>query len=240
MSGLSLPAAPAPDADRRLVVAEWRRRTEAEYRSAALASQVTLWLIQVGAPPDLIRDGLQVVEDELTHSELSAKVAASAGGGDAPPAVDGGALTLPCPNGPLTAVALALVRFFCIGETVAVPMFRMLRARATEPMCRQVLDIVLRDEARHRQFGWDGLDWLLDAYGPEIAPAVEARLPGMLAEVQQAYARDGEPTGSTLPRAVEDWGLAPTSAYAATVTKALAADVGPRLEARGLPAEQVL
>ncbi len=188
----------------------------------------------MGAPPDLIRDGLQVVEDELTHSELSAEVARAAGGGAAPPVLDGRALALPSPDGPLTAVALALVRFFCIGETVAVPMFRMLRAKATEPRCREVLDIVLRDEARHRQFGWDGLDWLLDAHEPEIAPAVGTALPGMLAEVRQAYGGVGDKPATTLPPAVEAWGLAATSAYAVTVQRALATDVAPRLEARGL------
>jgi len=137
-------------------------------------------------------------------------------------------------DGPLAGVALALVRYFCIGETVAVPMFRMLRARATQPMCREVLDIVLRDEARHRQFGWDGLDWLLDAHGPRVAPAIEAALPGMLAEVGAAYGAGAQGAATMLP-AVEAWGLAPISAYAATVTRALTADVGPRLQTRGLP-----
>ncbi len=213
---------------------EWQRRTEAEYRSAALASQVTLWLIQLGAPPDLIRDGLQVVEDELTHSELSAEVATTAGGRPAAPVIQAAALALPSPDGPLTAVALALVRFFCIGETVAVPMFRMLRAKATEPMCREVLDIVLRDEARHRQFGWDGLDWLLDGYEAQIGDAVRAALPAMLAEVRGAYGGTDEVAATSIPSAAEAWGLAPISAYAATVTQALVGDVTPRLEARGL------
>jgi len=224
----------APGIGGRLVVAEWQRRTEAEYRSAALASQVTLWLIQVGAPPDLIRDGLQVVEDELSHSELSAQVAGAAGGGEAPPVVDGRALTLPCPDGPLPAVALALVRFFCIGETVAVPMFRMLRAKATQPLCRDVLDVVLRDEARHRQFGWDGLDWLLDAHEPRIGPKIAAALPAMMAEVRQAYGGSSSRSSTPMPPDAEAWGLADTSAYAAIVNRALATDVAPRLEARGL------
>ena len=218
----------------RLVVAEWQRRTEAEYRSAALASQVTLWLIQVGAPPDLIRDGLQVVEDELSHSELSAQVAGAAGGGEAAPVLDGRALTLPCPDGPLLAVALALVRFFCIGETVAVPMFRMLRAKATQPLCRDVLDVVLRDEARHRQFGWDSLDWLLDAHQPRVGPAIAAALPTMMAEVRQAYEGSSDGSGTPMPPDAEAWGLADASAYAATVNQALVVDVAARLEARGL------
>ena len=234
MIGTPGPEVPVPESGGRLVVAEWQRRTEAEYRSAALAAQVTLWLIQVGAPPDLIRDGLQVVEDELSHSELSAQVAAAAGGGEAPPVLDGRALTLPCPDGPLPAVALALVRFFCIGETVAVPMFRMLRAKATQPLCRDVLDVVLRDEARHRQFGWDGLDWLLDAHEPRVGSTIAAALPTMMAEVRQAYGGLADQPVTPMAPDVEAWGLADTSAYGVTVNRALTADVGPRLEARGL------
>ena len=99
---------------------------------------------------------------------------------------------------------------------------------------RDVLDVVLRDEARHRQFGWDGLDWLLDAHQPQVGPAIAAALPAMMAEVRQAYAGSGDSSDQPLPPDVEAWGLADTSAYAATVTRALAADVTPRLQARGL------
>jgi len=222
-----------PDLDAGLVAVEWHRRTAAEYRSAAIASQVTSWLIQVGAPLDLIRDGLQVVDDELTHSELSSEVAAAAGG-QAPPVLESGDLTLPAPNGALVDLSIGLVRFFCIGETVAVPMFRMLRERATVPRCRKVLDIVLRDEARHRQFGWDGLDWLLAAHGPQVSAIVEGALPGILDEARQAYGGLGDGEKSALPPQAEAWGLAPRSAYAATITQALADDVAPRLQARGL------
>ncbi len=234
MSDLPAPGGAAADLDMRLVAAEWGRRTEAEYRSAAIAQHVTLWLIQVGAPPDLIRAGLQVVEDELAHSELSAGLVEAAGGGGDPPFIDGSALTFPSPDGPVLALGLALMRFFCIGETVAVPMFRMLRARATEPRCRQVLDIVLRDEARHRQFGWDGLDWLLAAHEAQISAVVGAALPAMLDEVQDAYGGACEQPLRPLSPAVEAWGLAPPAAYAETARRSLADDVAPRLRARGL------
>ena len=47
---------------------EWRARIAAEYTSAAITQQLTLWLIQAGAPPDLIDAGLAIVADELVHS----------------------------------------------------------------------------------------------------------------------------------------------------------------------------
>ena len=55
---------PATDAVR----SEWLRRVEAEYRSAAITQHLTLWLIQIGASPDLLRAGLRIAGDELTHA----------------------------------------------------------------------------------------------------------------------------------------------------------------------------
>ena len=66
------------------IAQEWLRRVEAEYHSAAAAQHYTLWLIQAGASPDLIRDGLRIVEDELTHAELSYQVYKAAGGSSMP------------------------------------------------------------------------------------------------------------------------------------------------------------
>ena len=34
------------------VAAEWLRRVEAEYRSAAISNHLSLWLIQIGASPE--------------------------------------------------------------------------------------------------------------------------------------------------------------------------------------------
>ncbi len=65
---------------------EWLRRVEAEYRSAAITHELTLWLIRIAASPDLIVDGLRIVKDELKHAELSHLVY-TAGGGSAPPQI---------------------------------------------------------------------------------------------------------------------------------------------------------
>lgn len=45
------PAVTADPAVADQVTAEWMRRTQAEYISAAIAQQATLWLIQLGGPP---------------------------------------------------------------------------------------------------------------------------------------------------------------------------------------------
>ncbi|MEZ4237604.1 MAG: hypothetical protein R3F59_15940 [Myxococcota bacterium] len=57
------------------------------------------------------------------------------------------------------------MRDFCLGETPAVPLFRAMQARAAHPAVAPVLRRILADEAVHRAFGWEALDWLLEAQG---------------------------------------------------------------------------
>ena len=232
------PPAPevAPEAGVADVVgAEWRRRAQAEYTSAAIAHQATLWLIQVGGPPDLIRDGLRIVEDELAHSELSAEVMAATGGTFAPPVIDGASLVLPGGPDARTALATCIVRFFCVGEGVAVPLFRMLRERCSVPIARRALDRVMRDEPRHRQFGWDVLDWLLLGDEVSVLRLASRELPAVLALVDSAY---GAPPGVLPPTGlgpdVMAWGLAGRDDYARPLSTCLTTDVLPRFAGRGV------
>ena len=217
-----------------IVAQEWRRRTQAEYSSAAIAHQVTLWLLQEGGPPDLIRDGLRIVEDELSHSELSAAVMGASGGTAAPPVIDGASLVLPAGQDPRGALVSAITRFFCVGETVAVPLFRMLRHRARVPVARRALDRIMRDEARHRQFGWDALDWLLLQDEDAVARRVGVELPVVLADVKAAYGAPGERQSPTMREDVLEWGLADPAEYGYALSVALDHDVIPRFSARGL------
>ena len=144
--------APEPSAR---VRQEWQHRIAAEYGSAAITQHFVLWLIQVGASPDLIDDGLAIVADELAHAQLSAEVYAAAGGA-APPAIDRRNLELPRrADRPLEDDLLtAALQVFCLNETVAVPLFAHLREATTVDVARAALDLILLDEVRHRDFGW--------------------------------------------------------------------------------------
>jgi hypothetical protein len=214
---------------------EWRARIAAEYTSAAITQQTTLWLIQAGAPPDLIDAGLAIVADELVHSRMSHEVYVAAGG-SAPPALDRDQLGLarqhPTVEGDLLAV---IVRVFCLGETVAVPLFRHLRERCTQEAARAALDRILVDEVRHREFGWDTLDWLFA--NPNAAAWVTAELPAMLAELEQSYGI-GNPTiaadSGEMTELERSWGLAPPREYAEILKRTVEKDYRPRFSARGV------
>jgi hypothetical protein len=229
-------AAAAAASDR--VREEWRARVAAEYTSAAITQHLVLWLIQAGAPPDLIEAGLAIVTDELAHSQLSHDVYVAAGG-TAPPAIVREQLGLARQREPLELDILATaVRVFCLGETVAVPLFSHLRARCTEPVAREALDRILRDEVRHRDFGWDLLDWLLTgSIASEVSTRVAADLPGMLAELHGSYGTQNPAVAGDsgeMTDAERAWGLAPPREYAEILATTIEKDYKPRFAARGV------
>lgn len=216
------------------IVAEWSARIAAEYGSAAVTQHFVLWLIQAGAPPDLIDAGLVIVGDELVHSRMSHNVFAAAGG-TAPPAINQRTLELSRRAERIEHDILSVaLRVFCLGETVAVPLFKHLRERCTEPVARLALDRILRDEVRHRDFGWDVLDWLLSEVSPiaaEVRARAEASLPAMLEGLRASYGASDEAIITDDERA---WGLAPPREYKEILARTIEREWVPRFTARGI------
>lgn len=217
---------------------EWRARIAAEYTSAAITQHLTLWLIQAGAPPDLIEAGLAIVADELVHSQMSHAVYVAAGGTE-PPAIEREQLGLARQSEQLELDILRIcVRVFCLGETVAVPLFSHLREGCTEEVARDALDRILRDEVRHRDFGWDLLDWLLSTpLADQVPDLVMRALPAMFAELDYTYGRDNVVVANDEgSMTVEDraWGLAPPRDYAEILGRTIEKDYRPRFAARSI------
>lgn len=228
---------PASDAVRE----EWQRRVEAEYHSCAFAHHLTLWLIQMGASPDLISAGLAISADELAHAQLSHEVFVAAGGSQAPQLLRE-RLRLPRDeSAPLEHDVLrTCVELFCLGETVAVPLFKNLRQEAKVPVARTALDRVLRDEVRHRDFGWTLLDWLLSTpHAPELRKLVAAELPDMMSRLRQSYghpAADAATETGAAELTAEDraWGLMPVAIYDTVLRRTLERDFQPRFGRLGI------
>lgn len=217
---------PANDAVRR----EWTRRIEAEYRSSAQTQHLTLWLIQLGAPRELIDDGLRIVHDELDHAELSVEVCAEAGA-DTPPAIRQADLEIRGGQGPLESRILeATIEVFCLGETVAVPLFRELRRHTIVPVARRALDRILVDEVRHKQFGWDLLDYLCDRF-PALIDVGRQFLPGAIDRLEKRYGRFTENSLDEVERA---WGLMAPRTYKEILEQTIAKEYRPRFGERGL------
>lgn len=215
---------------------EWLRRVEAEYRSAAIAHHLTHWLMQIGASPDLIRMGLRIVSDEMMHASMSHRTFVAAGGREGARLVRESLSLTRHPNDALEIdVARVCVDVFCLGETIAVPLFKQLREACSVPVARRALDRVLRDEVRHRDFGWTLLPALLEMpVAEEIRACILQELPLYFARIRKAYA-DVE-SEIAMDAADRAWGLMPAAKYAQALARAVDRDWVPRFRRLGFDA----
>jgi hypothetical protein len=148
---------------------EWRARIAAEYGSAAITQHLVLWMIQIGASPDVIDAGLRVVADELVHSRMSHQVYADAGG-DEPPVIDRGTLELARPPRVRPSTTCPRVAGCPAWETVAL--FSHLRAGCTG-RARRADRILATRSATATSAGC--LDWLHHPAPRFLSPRRAAR-----------------------------------------------------------------
>jgi hypothetical protein len=193
---------------------------------------VLAWSITAGLPTPLLHTAARIVRDELDHAALAHAALVALGGADTPVDLSADRLHVPAGKGLLADLSRAVLRDFCLGETLAVPYFAEMRRRATHPAVAPVLDRVLADEAAHRAFGWDALDALI-ALDPGVRPWTEARLPALRATFA-AY--EAPPDALPLTDAERACGLLDNAEYGALFARTWAEDIAPRFARRDIAA----
>jgi hypothetical protein len=158
----------------------WSRAGLMEHASIAAFARFTLHLLQMGAPPDLVRLSQEAMGDETEHARLCFALASAYGGASVGP----GPLPI---AGSLdetdTGQILAMViREGCIGETVAALEAAEGRDSAVDPAVRGVLGVIARDEARHAELAWRTVGWALEHGDAALRAAVRAELERVIQE----------------------------------------------------------
>jgi len=143
----------------------WTEAAFQEHRTGAACAASLQALITCRAPVDLTAVASRFALDEMVHVELCARLAQAFGGG-APLSYDPAALIAPAaPDGPpLLQASELIVRNFCVGEALSIPVLHGSWHAAKQPLIRAVLSRIVRDEAAHGAFGWLYLDWALDLH----------------------------------------------------------------------------
>ena len=167
-------AAELADAERRALAAWWLRAAVLEHASVASFAHFSLDLMRFGAPPDLIEGAHRAALDEIRHAQACFALASGYAGQPLRPGALG-AGGLPAPAATLAALADALVREGCVGETLAAVDAAARLAGARDPAVRDALAMIVRDESAHAALAWRALRWVLaqDADGSVFA-AVDA------------------------------------------------------------------
>lgn len=182
---------PADATERAALAAYWTRIAAFEHASVASFARVTLQLMALGAPRDLLADTQQAALDEVSHAAfaytLASRYAAPIGPGALP---YGGVFVDTSARG----VMLAVIEEACVGETMGAAELLAAADGAEEPALAAALRKAGEDEARHAALAWRTLAWLLDTH-PELRPEAEGALTARIARAR----RDGPTDSPDLP-----------------------------------------
>jgi hypothetical protein len=144
------------DSERHALAEVWLRDAAFEHASVAAFSHLSLELLALAAPPDLIEDAHRAALDEIEHARLSYALASRYSGRSLGPG------RLETRNGdPSSFESLARETFRdgCYGETVATLLAQAAAERAEHPTLREIYETIARDEQRHAELAWRVLAW---------------------------------------------------------------------------------
>jgi hypothetical protein len=161
--------APLPPASAR--AAAWATAGAGEHASVAAFARLSLQLLRLGAPSDLLRAVHQAAMDEVNHAEICWGLAQRFG---APP-VSAGAFPFPdsiAVDADLPALAAAAVREGCLAETLGAHVVSVAAELASEPDVQAALRSMARDEAAHAVLSFRIVAWALRLGGGAVKSAV--------------------------------------------------------------------
>ncbi len=165
---------------RRPVAERWRENGRTEHASVAAFARLTLDLVALGAPAELIEAANRDAMDEIRHADLCFSIARaldgrSEGPGPFPGAQHAGGL----PRWRALALAKLAVSSLIDGalhEGLSARVIACLVRSCEDPVIRDALRELAADEGRHSAHGWDVVQWCLAEGGAPVAHALRGAL----------------------------------------------------------------
>jgi hypothetical protein len=166
------------------LAAHWEREASLEHASVAAFSRVSLALLSLGAPPDLLAGTHAAAMDEVQHARATYALATAYAGaprGPGPLPFASGGISL---EG-MSHASLAAETFVdgCVGEATAALVLREAEARAEGETLRTTLGRMAEDEERHADLAWRTLAWALAAGGADVHRALEDAIEDLRREI---------------------------------------------------------
>ncbi|MGE3636810.1 MAG: hypothetical protein AB7P00_43305, partial [Sandaracinaceae bacterium] len=166
----------------------WTRAASQEHRTATAVAVSLRALIEARAPLDLLGMASRFPNDEIAHVEMCARMAAACGGGTEIMHRPNELIRAPDPTlSPLMRAADIVVRVYCVGEALSIPLLRGAWHAAKHPLPKAILGTIVRDEAAHGTFGFWVLDWALPRLGPEDRTALADSAERAIAPIQKLW-----------------------------------------------------
>jgi hypothetical protein len=162
------------DVERAELRQAWLADALLEHASIASFARFTLELLSLGAPAHLVEASQRAGLDEVRHARACFALASRFAEQPLGPS------TLPMQGVELAAtpaaLAAAVLREGCIGETLAAALARSQLEVVGDEACRTALEMIAHDEAQHSLLAWRTVKHALELGGAEVARAVRAVL----------------------------------------------------------------
>ncbi|MBS2016197.1 MAG: ferritin-like domain-containing protein [Deltaproteobacteria bacterium] len=183
---------------RAALAAQWRENGRTEHASVAAFAKLTLDLVALGAPPDLVAAANRDALDEIRHAELCFGLARALDGKAESPGAFAQAKTgRTLPRTRTMALAELAVDSLVDGalhEGISARIVAKLARRCADPKIASMMKEIAADEGRHARHGWDVVRWCLAEGGVPVAKALAgalSSLPAKMSSPMPAEARDG-------------------------------------------------
>lgn len=172
LAPIDVPSLAEIDPAQRAALAEfWTTAALSEHSSVAGFHRFALDLLAHGAPPELVMRAQRAAIEELEHARACFGLASAYAGRAIGPG--------PMPLGSVAPVASTLAELAawtvhegCVGETVAAWLASEIHEHAQDPVVREVMAKIAREEAEHAELAWATLRWALAAGGEEVRRAI--------------------------------------------------------------------
>lgn len=150
----------------------WAKTAQMEHASIAAFSALSLRLLALGAPAELVARTHAAALDEIRHAQLAFALASAYAGEPLAPATfaDAGRLAI---TGTLAELALETFVDGCLNETVAALEAGVAAERAEDPVVASALRAIADDETRHAELAWAIVAWCVRAQ-PALAGELRA------------------------------------------------------------------
>lgn len=181
-AGLSLPTESLSTSERLVLGEAWLMAARMEQASVPAFARLSLKLVALGAPSELVERCHLAALDEIDHARRCYSVARAFSGlpwtAGALPAL------LPDPAAPpsfdridsLARLAAASLQDGALAEGTAARVAEVASQTAVLPVLHETLACIARDEQTHAELGWDILAWCLETGGRKVRSAIEQTL----------------------------------------------------------------
>lgn len=139
----------------------WADAALGEHASVAAFAHLSLHMLNLGAPPQLLLGAIQAMKEEVQHAQLCFGVARKFLGH----AIGPGPMDVPSfttATGQSGAILAAAIAEGCIDETISTHYARAASARCIDHAIETTLSKIVADEDRHAALSWQFVAWMLD------------------------------------------------------------------------------